>query len=322
MGIPFLQAKMATAGPLKTAFYQAFFDIWFPVFLVMVKLPALIKLLSWFFMRLFALLKPNYFRAIESNYRVIIPNQTDRYYRRLSLKMMDNHSRYWIEFFRYAKLPPERIWDHIVNHESYYRVFEQIGDQGAIMITGHMGNWELGGLFVSQIGRPTHIVYVRDRFNVVERFRSHFRGFGRVNEIPVDRSLFSALPALRALDQGDLLALQGDRDFNDKGVTSTFFGHTCSFPEGPYQLALMARVPVIPVFFVFDKKPGTYRIVSYPALEVTRKGTRQERVKHLLDQYLGCLEDAIRKYPDQWYAFYPFFEDTQASRETVTAPAG
>lgn len=299
---------MAVAGPRLLAFYQKFFDFWFPIFLVLVRVPWLIDPVARFFMRLFALVKPRYFDAIAGNYEIIVPGRKKKEYRAMAKRMMDYHSRYWIEFFRYAKLAPEEIWDHIVNHDAYYRVFEQIGKQGAILITGHMGNWELGGLFVSQIGRPTNIVYVRDRFNIVEHYRSKFRGFGRVNEVPVDRSLFSALPVLRALEEGELIALQGDRDFNDRGITAEFFGRQCPFPLGPYQLALSARAPVIPVFFVFDKQPGKYRIITYPALDVTRTGPREQRARHLLNQYLRCLEDVVKQYPEQWYSFYPFFE--------------
>ncbi len=310
-----MQSKMASAGPKMTRLYQIFFDMWFPGFLLLVRFPRMTGWIAKMFMRLFSLLKPNYFKAVASNYKVIKPGLSEREYRKMALRMMDYHSRYWIEFFRYARTKPEKIWDHIVNHSEYYRVFEQIGRRGAILITGHMGNWELGGLFVSQIGRPTNIVYLRDRFDVVEKFRSKFRGYGRVKEIAVDRSLFSALPALRAIEEGELIALQGDRDFNDKGIEATFFGRTCAFPAGPYQLALVAKAPVIPVFFIFDERPGCYRIVSYPALDVPTKGARPQRVKLLLDQYLRCLEDVIKKYPDQWYAFYPFFEDLAITHE-------
>ncbi|MCB9398254.1 MAG: lysophospholipid acyltransferase family protein [Acidobacteria bacterium] len=302
-----MQAKMATAPPWKVRLYQWFFGLWFPVFLLLSKCPKVILPVASFFMRVFFWIRPQYLEAIASNYQTIFPDKSPADCKALALQMVDNHSRYWVEFFKFGKLTgdPTRLLE---NPEALDQVltYTQAG-QGAILVTAHMGNWELGGNFFGRLVRPLTVIYVRDRFNIVERFRSRFRRYSNIKECPVDRSLFSTLPALRALEQGEFLALQGDRDFNERGVLATFFGKTCTFPEGPYHLALLARVPVIPCFTLYGKD-GRYRIHLYPPIHPPANGKREDRVQEMLNQYLRVLEDVVRQYPDQWYTFYPFFE--------------
>lgn len=310
-----MQSKMARARGFVLKLYQLFFRLWFPVFLTLCRYPRLINPVASAAMALFALLKPRYTRAVISNYRVIFPNLRAWEYRRLARRMMIKHSRYWIEFFRLAQFPVERLSEIVENTESSLQLLNTLNpSQGAILLTGHIGNWELGGIFFSRIFRPIQVVYVRDRFDVVEQLRSRFRRLGAIKELPVDRSLFSTLPALRALEDGEFLALQGDRDFNNQGVPVEFFGRMCRFPEGPYQMAVMTGVPILPTFFLFKEEVGKYEIRLFPPLERLEKGCRADKVLYLMKQYVRLLEQTIRERSDQWYAFYPFFDMEQDAR--------
>ena len=87
--------------------------------------------------------------------------------------------------------------------------------KGAILLTAHLGPWEVGAIIVRSLGMPISIVYVPDRFAEAEHFRSLLRrgAAGDVEEIPLDLDdHLSTLPALRALAAGRLLAMQGDRE--------------------------------------------------------------------------------------------------------------
>src|SRR5947208_1235737 len=70
------------------------------------------------------------------------------------------------------------------------------------------------------------VVYVPDRFEIIEAYRSAYRRRAGVTEIPVTNGPFSALGALRVLRSGGVVAVQGDRDFNDSGLALPFFGRT------------------------------------------------------------------------------------------------
>ena len=312
-----MQEKMAKAGPIKLKLYQWFFQFWFPIFIFLVRFPRLIRAIAAFFMRCFCWVKPEYLQAVISNYKVIFPDMPYAELKKMAFRMLNNHSRYWIEFFRYARKADllERCLEDPV--QAVASTEKVLSTNGAILITAHMGNWELGGVFMSRLGCSANVVYVKDRFDIVERVRSKFRSFGQVKEIPISQGLFAALPALRALDSGEYLAMQGDRDFNDRGIPATFFGHECTFPEGPYVLALVSGVPIIPSFVLYGSKLGSYRILAFDPLIVPERGTKREKIQSLLQQYLVILEEIILEYPDQWYTFYPFFEHPQPTSEPL-----
>jgi len=317
-----MQDKMATAGPVKLKLYQWFFQFWFPLFLFLVRFPRLIRWIAAFFMRCFCWAKPDYLRAIVSNYRVIFPDKSESELQTMAHRMMDNHSRYWIEFFRYARredILEKCLEDPAAAVKSTEKV---LSNPSAILLTAHMGNWELGGVFMSRLGCKANVVYVKDRFDIVERFRSKFRSFGDVNEIPISHGMFAALPALRALDSGEYLAMQGDRDFNDRGIPATFFGRECRFPQGPYVLSLVSGAPIIPSFVLYGKRSGTYRLLVYDPLVAPGNGTKREKIQSLLQQYLSVLESVILDYPEQWYTFYPFFQPELAEVSVGSASQG
>jgi KDO2-lipid IV(A) lauroyltransferase len=302
-----MQAKMASAAPWKVRLYQWFFSCWFPIFYWLSQFPRLVLPLASLCMRFFFRLRPQYLQAIVENYRVIFPERSPQERIGMALAMVENHARYWVEFFKFGKPGKLAVETLLDNPEALEQVLNEVQPgQGAILITAHMGNWELGGTLFGRLVKPLTVIYVRDRFNIVERMRSKSRSSGRIRELPVDRSIFSTLPALRALEQGEFLALQGDRDFNDRGIEACFFGRKCTFPEGPYQLALLARVPVIPCFTLFAG-PRRYRVQLFPAIPIPPEGKREERVRTMLNAYLKVLEEMVRLYPEQWYTFYPFF---------------
>src|SRR5947207_1584499 len=69
--------------------------------------------------------------------------------------------------------------------------------RGCVFLTAHLGNWEMGGLLLGDRAREVAVVYVPDRFERVEEYRSRYRRRAGLTEIPVASDAFSALPALR-----------------------------------------------------------------------------------------------------------------------------
>ena len=77
-------------------------------------------------------------------------------------------------------------------------------------------------------------------------------GQGGVIGVPVDGVGFSTLPLLKLLREGQLVGMQGDRDFSLNGLPIPFFGHPAYFPRGPWELAAMTGAPIIASFFFMD----------------------------------------------------------------------
>ena len=250
-------------------------------------------------------------REIAANLaRILEAPAGSRQVRRAVRRMLYHFAYYWVDLFHFAQLPPEVTRAHVVGANldtlEPLRAARAAGER-VILMTAHLGNWELGGVLAGQAGLPVSVIYVPDAFGEAEYFRSLLRSFGSVEEIairPEDR--FASLPVLRAFADGRVVALQGDRDFNDRGVRLPFFGADASFPPGPFHLARMTGARLWPVFIAYSAD-YRFEIDLGAPFAVERGADRAADVERAMAHWVGVLEGAVRRWPTQWYTFYDFW---------------
>jgi KDO2-lipid IV(A) lauroyltransferase len=266
-------------------------------------------------------------KAIARNLaRILGAPAESRRVRRAVRDLLHHFAYSWLDLFRFAQLPAERAEALIVGGDrAALDPVRQAMARGErlILMTAHLGNWELGGVILGKEDLPVAIVYVPDQFEVAEQFRALLRGMGNLTEIPIrPDSQLASLPVLRAFSEGRMVALQGDRDFNDRGQLFDFFGAPASFPTGPFHLARMTGAKIWPTFIVYAA--DLRFVVEYgEAIEVERGGDRDAAVRAAMARWVAILEDAVRRHPTQWHAFYDFWPDEPAAdAEPAIAAAG
>lgn len=252
--------------------------------------------------------------AILDNFSAVLqlPRES-REVERAGREMVTRHSRLWIDLLRYSgrdDVDPRSLLAARVGDERL--VVAQKEGKGAILLTAHVGNFELGGLFLAQLGLEVAAVYVPDPSPVIEKHRNDARRMLGVQGIPVDRTPFGFLPVFRALERNMCVAMQGDRDVSGTGRAMPFFGKTASFPIGPFRIAQASGAPVFPVF-VLQEEDGRYRtIVEEPILVPHARGAAaHEAVVQGLAAFVARMEATIRAYPTQWYRFARFWESEE-----------
>jgi KDO2-lipid IV(A) lauroyltransferase len=124
------------------------------------------------------------------------------------------------------------------------------------------------------------------------------------------------LSVLRALRSNGIVAMQGDRDFDNTGVAAPFFGREAYFPRGPLRVAMASGAIVLPAFIV-RLPDGRYRAIVEGPLLIETAGDRDAALRTNVQRYVAILERYVRQYPEQWYCFYPFWDDP--SRKPVSS---
>jgi len=259
----------------------------------------------------FMALRPKYLDAVKGNVAQVLglpPHH--REVERIAKAVVRQHAYAWVDLFFFGQRPPEealRNFAEVQGLEHAERVIQE--GRGAILLTAHAGNFELGGLLLRAKGLQIHVVYKPDRFEAVERLRKQIRSQGGVVGVPVDGVGFSTLPLVKLLREGQLVGMQGDRDFSLHGLALPFFGRETYFPRGPWELAAMTGAPVLCSFFYTDAE-GRFRARFEEPITITgERGQRQAAIEAGMRRYVGYLEQLIREHPDQWYCFYPFWDD-------------
>ncbi len=243
---------------------------------------------------------------------------TDRRVEETGRAMVSNHSRLWIDLFRYTArtdVDPCALLSFRLGHERLVEAARQ--GTGAILLTAHVGNYELGGLFLRDFGASAAVAYVPDPSPVIEQNRAEARRRIGVEGIPVTSSPFAFVPLLRALREGHFVAMQGDRDVSGTGRAFPFFGRTASFPAGPFRLAAVADVPIFPVFVLMEPD-GRYRTVVEPPIRLglaagSRTDPDEGALSSAMERWVVLLARVIRENPEQWYLFTRFWEAESAS---------
>ena len=303
---------MASRSRLVRAVASATSHLWFPATLLVARsLPRrvatpLARGVGGAYFRF----RPRYLRAIRANLSVILGQAPDaQAVRRAAAEMVRGHSSVWLDFLAFASRPPREAAQLVESVVGFSRLVEgRLKGKGVLLVTAHLGNWEIGGLMLAEVKQPIHVVLVPDMFSGVERARRRLHSRAGVIEIPVDRSFVPTLSVLRALDRNAIVAMQGDRDFDNTGVAVPFFGREAYFPRGPFRVAMATGAAVLPAFVV-RVPDGRYRAIIEEPLEIDRSGDRDAALARNLARYVAVLERYVRAYPEQWYCFYPFWDD-------------
>jgi len=244
-------------------------------------------------------------RAVGENLRIIFPDKPEREIRRIRIRVFRNFAKYLVDFFRFSKVDEEYIRKNIrVENMHYFEEALKEG-KGVIVLSVHIGNWELGAALIALLGFPLWIVVLPHKEGKVDHFFNFQRESKGVKVMPVGRA---ARACLHLLKENKMVALLGDRDFTEKGVVLDFFGKPAFFPEGPAAFALRTGSSIVPGFMLRNSDDTFTLRIERPFKFIPGADKKQD-IANAISQYKLIFEEYIRKYPDQWYMFRRFWVD-------------
>jgi lauroyl/myristoyl acyltransferase len=217
-----------------------------------------------------------------------------------------NYSYYLIDllYLSHGKMRIREYRTTVIGGENLYKALNQ--GRGVVLLTTHLGNWEMGGEAIGVTGKKIHLVYAPDSSSIFEHQRNLMRGETNVEGVALKPGELVSLKLYRLLEQGELVALQGDRLQFDRGVSMSFFGAPATFPQGAVRIAQLSGSPVVPIFIPL-KGYKTYEIIIEEPLFMEPDRT----VEYNLSKLLAVFERQIGRYRTQWYMFMPFWEKDQ-----------
>lgn len=186
------------------------------------------------------------------------------------------------------------------------------GGRGAILATGHFGNFELGALALARAGMPVSIVVKPLRNPYIDRELSWLRNSLGAEIITIDNAGRGILKALR---HNRIVCLLSDQDVGlSRGTLVKFFGHDTSTPTGAARIALGARVPLIPSF-IHRKGDGTHVLDIGPPIKIEYlKRHQNNEIKRITQQFTLALEKQVSLNPDQYFWLHRRWKSTDGGR--------
>jgi predicted LPLAT superfamily acyltransferase len=185
--------------------------------------------------------------------------------------------------------------------------------RGCILLSAHVGNWELSGFWLKHVlaeDHPVFLVMVRDDLPRVQSYVDVRMRGRHITVIDPHDGLAASLAIARALGDGHPVCMLGDRVFGGQDfMEAGFLGGQARFPLGPFQSALITGVPIYVTFLV---KTGlrSYRLEVDPPWHLghpPRGPRRQAALVRAVSRWGRRLELQVRRYPFQWHNFFPFW---------------
>lgn len=215
----------------------------------------------------------------------------------LAEKVFQNLGRILFEIGWALRLDPDDFGRFFsISHLSYLKAAYKKG-KGVLILTGHMGNWELLTVIGSMMGHPTNIVFRPLDFLPLNRFFEQFRGRFGARLIP---SQWAMAGILRSLKRGELVAVLLDQNVDwYQGVFVDFFKTPACTNKGLALLALKSGAPVVPMFLIRDG--NRFRAEVGKEIPLIKTGDQTKDVEANTQHYNEAIEAIIRQYPDQWF---------------------
>jgi lauroyl/myristoyl acyltransferase len=189
--------------------------------------------------------------------------------------------------------------------------------KGVLLVSAHYGAYDVAGVLVAT-HTPVHLLIEPlpdPRMNKLWQEQRGQLGMGVISIEKTPRQM------LRVLQQNGTVAIAIDRPLpSGEGVPITFFGRRCWVPGGIAQIALKSGAAIVPGFCYYDERfSDAYYLRGSPVIFPEHTGDKQADTIALTQRMYDALEEMIRRRPEQWAMFRPFWPAADADAAALTA---
>lgn len=238
-------------------------------------------------------------RNIAHNLKIVLGTDDKKLIKEHTKNIFRNFAKYLVDFARFTLLDKKYIESNIqiIGRENVEAALAK--GKGVIMLSAHIGNWEMGAAVIGLSGYPFNAIILDHKNEKVNAFFKKQRSFCNIKPISLGGQLKNCFRALR---ENELLAIVGDRDLTNTGIEAEFFGRPAVLPKGAALLALKTGAAIVPTFLV-RMKGDTFRLVFEKPVEYKLTGDKKTDTERIMRAYLPVIEKYIKEFPGQWYAF-------------------
>lgn len=220
----------------------------------------------------------------------------ERQIKAIAKRCFENLGKTVVEFMQFPRLDKKQIQQYVTFEGTEHVEQALAHGKGAIILTGHFGNWELLAASISTTIAPL-TPFVRElrspRLNALVSSYREKAGYATIDRDTGMRH------ALRCLKRNELLGIVADVDTTVSGVFVDFFGKHAYTPYSPVAIALKTGAAILPTFMI-RQSDGSHRAIIEPPLTLKRTHAKEKDLVINTQKFTKIIESYIRRYPTQW----------------------
>ena len=187
---------------------------------------------------------------------------------------------------------------------NYEKILDIVAEgKGLIMLTAHMGNWQVMMRELPNLNADMNIVMRPEENPAVSEFLKIDHGDPyNINLINPTNGMEAILEIMQELAKGNIISIMGDRTIRDEQtINMKFFENEIFLPKGPFLIASSAKAPIVQLL-TNRTGPCSYALeISYLSIDDSIKN-KEERLHSLGEQYVKTIEDFLERNPYEWNA--------------------
>lgn len=251
----------------------------------------------------YAFTHPATIRAVRANIALLDPRRATFV---MACRLFINQAECFSAYGLLALKEPRAVMEMLGRKEGFDHLQQahQAG-KGCLLVTGHLGFFELGGLVMRELGFPMTALTLPEPSTELTKWRADFRARWGVKTIVVGNDEFSVVEIVRALNEGAFIAILIDRPYDGKGVPVDLPHGQILFSTAPVLIALLSNCPIIPVGIIRESD-GKYQIEAHPPIQPRWLPEGKEAtLGHYARKIATALIPMFARAPEQWYHFSP-----------------
>ena len=187
--------------------------------------------------------------------------------------------------------------------------------KGVLVLTGHLGAWELSSFYHSLMGMPMGMVIRRLDNPLVDAFVNRVRCLHGNRVIHKDDFARGLISSMRA---GETVGILMDTNMTPpQGLFVPFFGIEACTASGMARIAVRTGAAVVPGFLLWEEKEGRYVLHFGKEVEVVDTGDAERDAVTNTAAFTAAIERYIRRYPEQWLWLHRRWKTRPAGEERI-----
>jgi Kdo2-lipid IVA lauroyltransferase/acyltransferase len=248
--------------------------------------------------RIALLLTPRLRRTGDLNLRLAFPQKTAAERRQILRKLYRNLGWLLAEFCQMPRYTPEQAQSFIRYEGLEHYLAARDQGKGVLILTGHLGAWELSSFYHSLMGYPMSIVIRRLDNPLVDSLVNQIRCLHGNQVLHKDDFARGLLATMR---RGETVGILMDTNMTPpQGAFVDFFGHPACTGSGLARVARKTGAKVLPGFLLWDEATQQYVLRFGAGLDLPASDDAEADALAHTALCTRVIEEYVRQYPDQW----------------------
>ena len=220
----------------------------------------------------------------------------------LTWRALHSYFKYWQQLFAMQEKDEKYVLNQALTENKEVLDVALSRKKGALIVATHSGNWDLAGAWLGITYK--NVVTVAEKLEPRELFDLFIKARKRFNlTIYPHTSKESIIETLQnELSQNSIVGLVADRTLSSRGVPVTLFGYACKLPAGPYAIAQLHSLEIIPGAIWFEGVKT--RMKLFPPIATFGKSAEE-----VMQEVADVFQEMISLHPENWHMFQQVWPD-------------